>query len=105
MLTTAVSSTPAPQPAASKAVERPAESAPESKRETVTRAPSEPSKPSQYRLAYDKERSRIFIQVIDPDTGKEILRFPPEELVRFIDKSIDKNSAGASTGLFVDRSV
>ncbi len=109
MLITATTPTPAAQTAAPRAVERAEKAAPESKREAAPRervksAPA-PTKPSQYRLAYDEDRSRIFIQVIDPDSGEEILRFPPEELVRFIDKSIGTGVPGNTPGLLVDRTA
>lgn len=109
MLITATTPTPAVQATAPRAVERTEKTAPESKREATPQeraksAPT-PNRPSQYRIAYDEERSRVFIQVIDPESGEEILRFPPEELVRFIDKSIGTGAAGNVSGLLVDRSA
>jgi uncharacterized FlaG/YvyC family protein len=63
-------------------------------------------RPSQYRLFYDNEFSRVFVQVVDRESGEEILRFPPEELVRFIDNSIDQaQRPHKSSGLFLDRVV
>ena len=63
-------------------------------------------RPSHYRLVYDNEYKRVFVQVVDRDSGKEILRFPPEELIRFIDKSISQASGNhSSAGLFLDRHV
>lgn len=65
-----------------------------------------PQRPSQYRLFYDNEFSRVFVQVVDRESGKEILRFPPEELVRFIDNSINQaQRPKQSSGLFLDRVV
>ena len=61
--------------------------------------------PSEYRLVYDDEFSRIFVQVVDRSSGEEILRFPPEELVRFIDDSIERANARVTSGLFLDRSI
>lgn len=61
--------------------------------------------PSEYRLVYDEEFSRTFIQIVDRSSGEEILRFPPEELVKFIDNSIGRNKNKGAAGLFVDRSV
>lgn len=61
--------------------------------------------PSEYRLVYDDEFSRIFVQVVDRSSGEEILRFPPEELVRFIDNSIERANARVTSGLFLDRSI
>ncbi len=87
-------------------VVREAQPAPESKRAAAPQArvkpPPSPERPSQYRLVYDKELSRTFIQIVDRESGEEILRFPPEELVRFIDDSIRRSS---SAGLLVNRSV
>lgn len=62
-------------------------------------------RPSHYRLIYDKEFSRTFIQIVDRSSGEEILRFPPEELVKFIDDSIGRINGGSTSGLFVDRSI
>jgi uncharacterized FlaG/YvyC family protein len=61
-------------------------------------------RPSQYRLFYDNEFSRVFVQVVDRESGEEIFRFPPEELVRFIDNSISPVPQ-QSSGLFLDRVV
>lgn len=61
--------------------------------------------PSEYRLVYDDEFSRIFVQVVDRSSGEEILRFPPEELVRFIDDSIERANARVTSGLFLDQSI
>ena len=61
--------------------------------------------PSEYRLVYDEEFSRTFVQIVDRSSGEEILRFPPEELVKFIDRSIGRPGAGDTSGLFLDRSV
>ena len=72
-------------------VEREAKPAPERKREAAA-----PERSSQYRLVYDKELSRIFIQVFDQESGGEIMRFPSEELVQFVDKSIGRRLAGVS---------
>ena len=87
-------------------VERAAQPAPEPKREAAPQARANPApspeRPSQYRLVYDKELSRTFVQIVDRESGEEILRFPPEELVRFIDDSIRR---GSSAGLLVNRSV
>ncbi len=107
MNTTVTTSTPPTQAAAPKVAKREAESAPESRREAPVRARSTPTpqKPAQYRLVYDKELSRTFLTVVDRESGEEIIRFPPEELVRFIDKSIGRYPAGSATGLLVDRSV
>jgi uncharacterized FlaG/YvyC family protein len=61
--------------------------------------------PSEYRLIYDEEFSRTFIQIVDRSSGEEILRFPPEELLKFIDNSIGRNKNNGTAGLFLDRNV
>ena len=61
--------------------------------------------PSEYRLVYDDEFSRIFVQVVDRSSGEEILRFPPEELVRFIDNSIERANSRVTSGLILDRLI
>lgn len=61
--------------------------------------------PSEYRLVYDEEFSRTFVQIVDRTSGEEILRFPPEELVKFIDRSIGRPGKGDTSGLLLDRSV
>jgi FlaG protein len=109
MLITAATSPPPARAETPKAVEREAKPAPENKPEAtpqarVKSAPA-PGRPSQYRLVYDNELSRTFIQIVDRESGEEIIRFPPEELVRFIDNTIGLEPAGSSSGLLVDRSV
>ncbi len=115
MLITAVTSTPPERAATPEVVEREAKPAPESKREAEPRARVKstpapertpvPERPSQYNLVYDKELRRTFVQVVNRESGEEILRFPSEELVRFIDDTVDRDPAEVSPGLLVDRSV
>ncbi len=109
MLITAATPTPPARTATPEVVESKAKPAPESKREAAPQARAKsaptPERPSQYLLVYDKELSRTFIQVVDRESGEEILRFPPEELVRFINNTIDNNLSGSSPGMLVDRSV
>jgi len=87
----------APQVAEAKAAEATANSA--SSNAPVGNTPSE------YRLVYDEEFSRTFIQIVDRSSGEEILRFPPEELLKFIDNSIGRNKNKGTAGLFLDRNV
>lgn len=88
----------------------PRESADSSRSQSQSQPQSRPQSPppgkgSEYRLVYDKEFSRTFVQVVDRDSGEEILRFPPEQLIRFIDKTIGRDPARGTAGLLVDRSV
>jgi|GEM_PF-2934825 len=67
-----------------------------------------PRDTSRSRLAYDKELSRTFIEVVDVDSGKVIHRFPPEEIVRHIEalmKEAEAARAAKHAGLVLDRVV
>lgn len=98
------SSSEAPSPRSSDNAERPrADSAAKVRSASTPDSASQGS--AQYRLVYDKEFSRTFVQVVDRDSGEEILRFPPEQLIRFIDNTIARNQSGRTSGLLVDRSV
>lgn len=48
---------------------------------------------SRSRLAYDEDLGRVFVEIVDRDSGEVIDRFPPEELVRHIDGLIEQNEA------------
>lgn len=56
---------------------------------------------SRYRLAYDEELSRVFVELLDPDSGEVVQRYPPEELVRHMQDLLEE----AGHGRFVDRRV
>ena len=120
MLVSAASSLTPTRAAAPQAADDAASAKREPSREQASRpqaAPSVPSgggagpadltlkTPSEYRLVYDDEFSRIFVQVVDRSSGEEILRFPPEELVRFIDNSIERANGRVTSGLFLDQSI
>lgn len=63
---------------------------------------------SRSRLAYDDELSRVFVEIVDRDSGEVVSRFPPEQLVRHIDSLIDRQlvpDTQKATGLLVDQSV
>lgn len=63
---------------------------------------------SRSRLTFDDELSRTFIDVVDENSGEVISRFPPEKIVRHIQKLIEdgKIPGGAGeTGVLVDRVV
>ena len=60
------------------------------------------------RLTYDDELSRVFVEVVDPDSGEVVSRFPPEQIVRHIDNLIDQNlvpKSQGTTGFLVDQSA
>ncbi len=60
------------------------------------------------RLTYDDELSRVFVEIVDPDSGEVVSRFPPEQLVRHINSLIDQELVSESqgaTGFLVDQSV
>lgn len=77
----------------------------ESRARSTPASSSAPQGTAQYRLVHDKELNRTFVQVVDRESGEEILRFPPEQLIRFIDSNIERNRSGSAAGLLVDRSV
>lgn len=56
---------------------------------------------SHYRLTYDEELSRVFVELLDPDSGEVVQRYPPEELVRHMQNLLEKSGHGR----FVDRRV
>ncbi|MFQ6017276.1 MAG: flagellar protein FlaG [Kiloniellaceae bacterium] len=63
---------------------------------------------SRSRLAYDRDLGRVFIEIVDRDSGEVIDRYPPEELVRHIDSRIEKNAArrrGADPGLLFSQII
>jgi len=108
MLITAATPPPPARAATPEVVTPEAKSAPESKQEAAAQTRAKPAPAaqgsSQYRLVYDKELSRTFLLVVDRESGEEILRFPPEELVRFINDTIGDPTA-SSLGVLVDRSA
>ena len=63
---------------------------------------------SRSRLAYDRELSRVFVEIVDPDTGEVVDRFPPEELVKHM-KIVTEQETSSSrpdgAGLLFDRVV
>jgi uncharacterized FlaG/YvyC family protein len=63
---------------------------------------------SRSRLAYDKELARVFVEIVDLDSGEVVDRFPPEELVRHMKSLIEQEhllGGQDGTGLLVDRLV
>ncbi len=63
---------------------------------------------SRSRLAYDKELARVFVEIVDPESGEVVDRFPPEELVRHMKNLTEQDylpSGQDGTGLLLDRFV
>ena len=68
----------------------------------------EASSNSRSRLAYDSELSRVFVEIVDPESGEVVHRFPPEQIVRHIAALTDPPSPTnpkESTGLVFDEVV
>ncbi len=60
------------------------------------------------RLAYDRELSRVFVEIVDPESGEVVDRFPPEELVKHMNSMIEQDFSSSSpdgAGLLIDRVV
>ena len=71
-------------------------------------AESEGKTSARSRLTYDEELRRVFLEIIDPNSGEVIRRFPPEQLVRHIDNLINQDLVPKSqgiTGFLVDQSA
>ncbi|MDH3594030.1 MAG: flagellar protein FlaG [Rhodospirillales bacterium] len=63
---------------------------------------------SRSRLAYDKDLARVFVEIVDPESGEVVDRFPPEELVRHMKNLTEQDhlpSGQDGTGLLLDRFV
>lgn len=99
-LTSATSPAPQAEPRA-----RPAAAESRSPAKSVSRpANLESTKTSSLtRLNYDEELSRTFIEVIDRDSGAVVAKFPPEELVRYVQEVLaEAPGTGASLGHLYD---
>ena len=59
------------------------------------------------RLAFDQELSRVFVEIVDKDSGEVLLRFPPEEIVRHMAelKQAKEAARADSNGLVLDQVV
>lgn len=71
-------------------------------------APERGPEPARARLAYDRELSRTFVEVVDLDSGEVVERFPPEEIVRHVDALLEQaeaERAAKRAGLVLDRVV
>ena len=62
---------------------------------------------TQGRLAFDQELSRVFVEIVDKDSGEVVLRFPPEQIVRHIAelKQAKEAAKADDTGLVLDQVV
>ncbi len=81
------------KPASGPASER--EPAPTSRADAT---PAAEAAPTDYaRLSYDREKNRVYVEILDPRTGEVILRLPPKSAVsRMIELS------GGRLGALVD---
>lgn len=58
------------------------------------------------RLVYDKDLGRVFVETVDRSSGEVVYRFPPDELVRYINTIIEEDEAlrgNSTTGLIFDQ--
>lgn len=61
---------------------------------------------SRSRLTYDQELSRVFVEIVDPNSGEVIQRFPPEALTKHIDSIVAAADGEAEDlGLVLDQIV
>ena len=61
---------------------------------------------SQSRLAFDQELSRVFVEIVDSDSGEVVQRFPPEQIVRYFAEISDAAAEPIDTertGLVLDQ--
>ena len=71
-------------------------------------APPAEEKSARARLSLDPELHRVFVEIVDPDTGDVITRFPPEQIAEHIDsvlKQTDQETNLEDSGLIFDQSV
>ena len=52
------------------------------------------------RLSYDRERHRVYVEILDPQTGEVLLRLPPESAVERL-QQINNGQPGALVDDFV----
>ena len=105
---------PTPRPKVDQAIgKQPAEEpagreSPRAETEVATEVASGRESLARSRLTYDDELSRVFVEIVDPDSGEVVSRFPPEQIVRHIDNLIDQNlvpKSQGTTGFLVDQSA
>jgi len=63
---------------------------------------------SRSRLAYDRELARVFVEIVDQESGEVVDRFPPEELVKHMKSMTEQDllsSGQEGAGLLLDRVV
>lgn len=84
---------------------RPQQTSQSAERTQGSNVPNDPT--TQGRLAFDQELSRVFVEIVDKDSGEVVLRFPPEEIVRHIAELKQAKEAAKSddTGLVLDQVV
>ncbi len=60
------------------------------------------------RLAYDRELARVFVEIVDQESGEVVHRFPPEELVKHMKSMTEQELLSSSldgAGALLDRVV
>lgn len=58
------------------------------------------------RLVRDRDLGRVFVETVNRSSGEVVYRFPPKELVRYINTIIEKNETlrgNSTTGLKFDQ--
>ena len=71
-------------------------------------APPVEEKSARARLSLDPELHRVFVEIVDPDTGDVITRFPPEQIAKHIDSVLEQTDQETNledSGLIFDQSV
>ncbi len=63
---------------------------------------------SRSRLTYDEELARVFVEIVDPESGEVVERFPPEQLVKHMKSLTEEDhlpTGQDGTGLLLDRLI
>lgn len=63
---------------------------------------------SRARLSLDQEERRVVVEIIDPETGDVITRFPPEQISDHIDHVLEETNNQTNlgeSGLILDQTV
>ncbi len=76
--------------------------------ETSVQTPPQTETSSRARLNFDPDKHRVFVEIVDPDTGDVISRFPPEQIANHIDKVLEQTDQETNledAGLIFDQKV
>ena len=63
---------------------------------------------SRARLSLDPDHRRVVVEIIDPETGDVITRFPPEQITDHIDQVLEQTNNQTNleeSGLILDQTV